>query len=107
MRKKAKIPADLLKALNYSSSEEAALEMLLLSARSKYSEFSQEVQRFQEKYGMDLEAFERTIEARVNEEEFEQEEDLMAWKFAKEAAEYWRQKVEELEHVAGTGRAIL
>ena len=107
MRKKAKIRADLLKALNYSSPDEAALEMLLLSARSKYSEFRQEAQRFQEKYGMDFDAFQRTIEAQVNEEFFEQEEDLMAWKFAQDAAEYWRQKVEELEHVAGTGRAIL
>lgn len=106
MRKKARIRTDLLRALNYSSPEEAALEMLLLSARSKYAEFRQETQRFQEKYGMDLDAFQRTVEARVNEETFEQEDDLMAWKFAHGAAEYWRQKVEELAYAAGSGQAV-
>jgi len=107
MRKETKIPADLLKALNYSSAEEAALEMLLLSAQSKYAEFSQEVKRFEENYGMNFEDFQRMVEMRVNEEVFEQEEDLMAWKFAKEAAEYWRNLIEELGHAAGSGKAIL
>jgi hypothetical protein len=106
MRKKAKIPADLLKTLNYSSMEEAALDILLLSTRSRYAEFSQEVNRFKEKYGMNLDAFQRTLAASVNQERFEQEEDLMAWKFASEAAAYWRQKIEELEHAAGSGQAI-
>jgi hypothetical protein len=106
MRKKANIPADLLKTLNYSSTEEAALDILLLSARSRYAEFSQEVKRFEEKYEMDFDAFQSKIEALVNEESFESEEDLMAWKFAHEAAAYWRQKIEELEHVAGAGKAV-
>ena len=100
MRRKAKISDDLLKALNYSNAEEAALDMILLCARSRFSEFAQEAKRFEQKYQMDLETFQRVVEARVNEEDFEQEEDLMAWKFAIEAAEYWRQKIEELERAA-------
>jgi hypothetical protein len=40
------------------------------------------------------------------EEDFGQEEDLVAWKFAREAADYWRHKIEELEHVAGFGEAV-
>jgi hypothetical protein len=106
MRKKAKMPADLLKALNYTSAEEAALDMLFLSARPKYAEFHQEVKRFEVKYGMTLAAFQGVAEARVNEEDFEQEEDLMAWKFAQEAADYWRHKIEELEHAAGFSEAV-
>jgi hypothetical protein len=100
MRKKRKIPADLLKALNYASTEEAALDMILLSARSRYSEFSQEIKRFEAKYQMDFETFRQAVEAQMNEERFEQDEDLMAWKFAQEAAEYWRRKIEELERAA-------
>ena len=42
----------------------------------------------------------------MNEENFAQEEDLMAWKFAKDAAEYWWQKTEELKRAAGAGEAI-
>ncbi|HWR21340.1 MAG TPA: hypothetical protein VN444_05705 [Verrucomicrobiae bacterium] len=100
MRKKQKISTEVLRALNYSSPEEAALDMIFLSARSRYSEFSQEVRQFEEKYHMDIETFQRTADVRVREENFGQEEDLMAWKFAKEAAEYWRQKIEELERAA-------
>ena len=33
-------------------------------------------------------------------------EDLMAWKFAQAAANYWRQKTEELKRVAGADEAI-
>ena len=100
MRKKQKISTEVLRALNYSSPEEAALDMIFLSARSRYSEFSQEVRQFEEKYHMDIETFHRTADVRVRGEDFGQEEDLMAWKFAKEAAEYWRQKIEELERAA-------
>lgn len=106
MRKKTKISADLLKALNYSSAEEAALDMMILSARSRYVEFRQEVRQFEGKYGMDFDTFQKRVEARVNEEDFQQEEDLMAWKFAQEATEYWRQRVEELEHAAGIDQAV-
>jgi len=106
MRKKTRMPAELLKALNYASMEEAALDIMLLSARSKYAEFQQEVKRFEAKYGMNFAAFHSLVETRVNEEEFEQEEDLMAWKFAQEATDYWRSKIEELEHAAGLGEAV-
>jgi hypothetical protein len=86
---------------------EAALDMVLLSARSKYSEFSQEVKRFEEKYQMDFDALQKLLDARVSEETFEQEEDLMAWGFATEAADYWQRKVEELKRAAGAGQEIL
>lgn len=100
MRKKQKISAELLKALNYTSAEDAARDMIFLSAQSRYAEFNQEIRHFEEKYHMDLETFQRTVDVRVREEDFGQEEDLMAWKFAQEAAEYWRQKIEELERAA-------
>ena len=105
-QKKPTIAAELLEALHYTSAEEAALDMLLLSAQSRYAEFTQEMQQFQEKYQTDFATFQRTVETRMQEENFAQEEDLMAWKFAKDAAEYWRQKTEELKRAAGAGEAI-
>lgn len=106
MRKRAKLSPDLLKALNYASVEDAALDMLFLSARSRYSEFTQEVKRFEEKYQMDFAAFRSMVEAKEHEEDFAQDEELMAWQFAKEAAEYWRRKVEELEGAVRSSEAI-
>ncbi len=88
MRKKTRMPAALLKALKYASMEEAALDLRLLSARSKYAEFQQEVKRFAAKYGMHFAALQRLVETRVNEEDFEQAEGLMAWQLAQEATDY-------------------
>ena len=105
-QKKTTIAAEILEALHYTSAEEAALDILLLSARSRYAEFAQEVNQFQEKYQMDFTTFQHMIETHMNEEDFAQEEDLMAWKFAQDAAEYWRQKTEELKRAAGAGEAI-
>jgi hypothetical protein len=104
--KKPTINAELLEALHYSSAEEAALEMLLLSARSRYAEFTQEVKQFEAKYQMNFAAFQHLVETRVKEENFEQEEDLMAWKFAQDAADYWRQTSEELKRAAEVGKTI-
>jgi len=107
MRKKTKMLAELLQALNYSSVEEAALDIVILSARSRYAEFRREVKRFEEQYGMNFATFQRMVEERKHGEDFEQEEDLMAWKFAQEAADYWRQRIEEVERATGAGEALL
>lgn len=106
MAKRIEISRDLLKALNYSSTDEAALDMLFLSTRSRCSEFRQEVERFEGKYLMDFEAFRAKVEAKENQEDFAQEEDLMAWQFAKEAAAYWEKKVQELERAARPGETV-
>jgi hypothetical protein len=100
MSGKRKIPKDVLMALNYRSAEEAALDMVLLSARAKRAQFLLELERFETKYGMGFEAFRAMVESREGEEVFVEEDDLMAWRFAKEAADFWRGKVEELERAA-------
>ena len=91
------ISLDLLSSLHYSNIEEAGLDMLLLSAQSNYSEFFNEVRCFEEKYRMKFEEFQKMLEQKQNEEDFEQEDDLMTWKFAQESAQYWKEKIEELK----------
>jgi hypothetical protein len=105
-QKKPTIAAEILEALHYTSAEEAALDMLLLSAQSRYAEFMQETKQFQEKYQMDFVTFQHLVETRMNAEDFVQEEDLMAWKFSQDAAAYWQQKTEELKRAAGAGETI-
>jgi hypothetical protein len=69
-QKKPTIAAEILEALHYTSTEEAALDMLLLSARSRCAEYSQEVQQFEAKCHMDFATFQRLIETRVHDEDF-------------------------------------
>jgi len=93
----AGISLELLSSLHYSNIEEAGLDMLLLSAQSKYSEFSNEARFFENKYHMKFAEFQKMVEKKVEDEDFEQEDDLMTWKFAHESAQYWKKKVEELK----------
>jgi hypothetical protein len=39
-----------------------------------------QVKQFEERYGMNVDTFQRKVEAHVNEEDFQQEEDLMVWR---------------------------
>ena len=95
--KTTRISSELLSSLHYSNIEEAGIDMLLLSAQSNYSEFSNDVRFFEDKYHMKFEDFQQMLEQKVENEEFEQEDDLMAWKFAHESAQYWKEKIVELK----------
>lgn len=74
----------------------AVRSFALLSASQKLAEFKQECAAFQSKHRMTFSAFEKKIAAQT-EENFGEEEDFMAWKFADEGAAYWREKVERLK----------
>lgn len=90
---------EILKALNYHDEREAAVDLTILSASARYAEFSEECRRFEKIYGTEYKEFEKKISNKVNEEDFGEEDDLMAWKFAKEGAEFWLEKLEELKSV--------
>jgi len=78
-------------------SEQGALRSFaLLNASQKLAEFKQECVAFQSKYRTTFSAFEKKIKAQP-EENFGEEEDFMAWKFAEEGVAYWREKVERLK----------
>ena len=95
-QKDTRISSDLLSSLHYSNIEEAGLDMLLLSAQANYSEFYSEALQFEKEYRMKFEDFQKKVEEKMGEEDFGQEDDLMAWKFAQESAQYWKQKIKEL-----------
>lgn len=76
--------------------EGAVRSFALLNASQKLAEFKQECAAFESKYRMRFSAFENKIAADA-EENFGEEEDYMAWKFAEEGMAYWREKVERLK----------
>lgn len=94
------IPEDVLEALDYSNTEDVALDHVLLEAKAKCSEYREEVKRFREMYGVTFHEFKDQVESTENQEDFEEEEDFMAWKFAMESLEYWEERVDLLENAA-------
>ncbi len=88
---------EILQSLHYSSIEEAGFDMLLLSAQAKCSEYLMENQQFEKKYQTDFLSFQEMTNQQIGKEDFEQEDDLMAWRFAHENFQYWKEKTEELK----------
>lgn len=91
------VDQEVLSALHYTSLEEAGKDMIYLQAESKISEYESEVERLQEKYGASFEEIEKRVQEVTGEEDFETEDDLMAWRFAKESLRYWKTKRQELD----------
>ncbi len=91
------VDQEVLSALHYNSLEEAGKDVIYLQAESKISEYGAEVARFQEKYGASLEDVEERVQQATDEEDFETEDDLMSWRFAKEKLQYWKTKLQELD----------
>ena len=92
-----KYTEEIFNALNYHDENEALIDFAILSASSKYTEFYDECQKFENKYGKSFDDFEREVMKKVGTEKFEEEDDLMAWKFAKESMDYWKNRLEELK----------
>jgi len=90
------IDGRLLASLHFDSVEDAGREMLFLTAKARLSGYREEEERFEKKYGVEFETFQARVNARVNEEVFEEEDDLMDWRYVHEAAAYWSAKVAEL-----------
>jgi hypothetical protein len=57
---------DILQSLHYSSIEEAGLDMLLLSAHAKYSEYLTENRQFEKKYQTDFFSFQKMINQQIS-----------------------------------------
>ena len=69
--------------------------MTLLSAANQLAQFQEECARFAKKYRMSLHQLELSARRRRS-ESFSVEEDLMAWRFARDGVEYWTPRVEVL-----------
>lgn len=92
-----KVLDEILEALNYHNEKDVVLDLAILSASTKYAEFSEECQRFEQKYGIEYNEFEEKISHKEYKEDFEEEDSLMAWKFAKDGFDFWSKRLEELK----------
>lgn len=84
-----------LKAMNYTV-EQALRDFLILHLSERISTFKSECEAFEQKYGMNFQLFERKLAQKINEEDFSEEDDYMAWKFAEESRIFLQNKLAEL-----------
>jgi len=80
-----KVLDEILEALNYHNEKDVVVDLAI------------QCQRFEQKYGMGYNEFEDRISHRENKEDFEEEDDLMAWKFAKDGFDFWSKRLKELK----------
>ncbi len=92
------IDTDIFSALHYNSIEEAGLEMLYLMACTKLFNYNSEDTLYKAKYKLSFEEFTKEYEKKNNEENFEEEDDYLAWQFVHENSLFWGKKVEELRN---------
>jgi len=87
----------LIRELEFEDAKEVIKDSLITEVLYRISEFSEEVERFENKYDKNLAEFKREYEARL--EDFEEYDDLMAWEFAQQGKDYWNKKLAELKSV--------
>ena len=92
-----KIDPEIFSALHYNNLEEAGAEMLYLAACTKLSEYMSEEVFYEAKYELCFEEFKNKYNKKKEEENFEEEDDYLAWQFAYENTLFWKEKVEELK----------
>jgi hypothetical protein len=70
----------------------------LLMLMAKIEKYEAESNRFEAKYAMPFEDFQRKIEGLRNEEIFEEEDDYLDWRFAKEVTDRLMRQKQEMEN---------
>lgn len=89
--------ASIVHELEFRDVKDLIKDTLITEIVCRVSNFSEEVEHFEKKYGRNFEAFSKEYEA--GEEDFTRYDDLMAWKFAQEGKGYWEKKLAELKDV--------
>jgi hypothetical protein len=72
-------------------------DVLATQILARISNFSEEVENFEGKYGKDYKSVNKDFEE--SEENYQKYDDLMAWRFAQEGKEYWQNRLKELDDV--------
>ena len=84
-----------LKAMNYTV-EQALRDFLILQLSGRIVAFKSECEAFERKYDMNFQTFERKLVQKINEEDFVEEDDYMAWKFAEDSRLFLQKQLAEL-----------
>lgn len=86
----------ILREMGFANEKEALREQALLILLSKISRYKAECSLFEKKYGMSFEEFAALVES-SDREDFEKEDDLLDWRFAKETLEELMKEKQEIE----------
>jgi hypothetical protein len=87
----------LIQEQEFKDIKEVVKDSLITEILYKILNFSDEIERFENKYGKNLLEFKKEYESGL--EDFEKYDDLMAWEFAQQGKDYWNKKLEELKSV--------
>ncbi len=87
----------LIRELEFKDVNELIKDSLVTEILCRISNYSDEVEVFEKKYGKVLKEFQKEYES--NKEDFEKYDDLMAWEFAEQGREYWEQKLKDIKSV--------
>ena len=87
----------LIQELEFKDVNELIKDSLITEILYRISNYSEEIEVFEKKYGKGLKEFQKEYES--NREDFEKYDDLMAWEFAEQGREYWKQKLNDLKGV--------
>lgn len=85
------------KELDFGGVKGMIEDVLATQILARISNFAEEVDNFEGKYGKDFWAVNSEFEE--SEENFHKFDDLMAWRFAQEGKDYWENRLKELGDV--------
>jgi hypothetical protein len=83
--------SDMVKADMYKDEQEALKRLVHDKAEQKMGYYSKKIAEMEQKYGMNLSAFENRIQSRTGEEDFEEWDDFTLWESYVTASRYWEQ----------------
>ena len=88
---------NLIHELEFKDAKDVLKDSLVTEVLHRISRFSDEMERFEKKYGKAYVEFRQEYESGI--EDYEKYDDLMAWEFAVQGRDYWSSKLEELKSV--------
>lgn len=87
----------LAKELDFGGVKDLIKDVLAIQILARISNFSEEVEKFESKYGKDYRSVNQEFETGA--EDYDKFDDLMAWRFAEEGKQYWQGRLKELDDV--------
>jgi hypothetical protein len=87
----------LIQELEFKDAKDVLKDSLITEILHRISRVSDEMERFEKKYGKAFIEFKKEYESGT--EDYEKYDDLMAWEFAVQGRDYWSKKLEELKSV--------
>jgi hypothetical protein len=83
--------SDMVRVGLYKDEQEALKQLVHDQAEKKIDYYGKMVAEMEKKYGMDFSTFEKRIQSRVGEEDFEEWDDFIIWESYVTASRYWEQ----------------